>query len=197
MKETSAPVTTVLRHVPNAITLARILACPLLAWLIVDGQSRPALWLALAVGASDVLDGFLARRCNWQSRIGGLLDPVADKLFLVSAMIALGIAGALPAWLIVLVVLRDLVIVAGAFAYHWLVEPLVAAPSLIGKLNTLLQVALVLTALAGQALLPVPAWLLATLIAAVAVLALASGGHYVFSWTARANAAWRKGRESQ
>ncbi|MCK9488209.1 MAG: CDP-alcohol phosphatidyltransferase family protein [Xanthomonadales bacterium] len=188
--------TTVLRHLPNTITVARILACPLLAWLIIADQARTALWLAVAVGISDVVDGFLARRFNWQSRLGGLLDPIADKLFLVSAMIALGVTGALPAWLIVLVVVRDLVIVGGAFVYHYRVETLNAAPSVLGKLNTLLQVALVLTALASQAGVPVPAWLLAALVVAVALLAVVSGGQYVLVWSARARAAWRNGRSS-
>lgn len=188
--------TSVLRHLPNTITLARILACPVLAWLIVAGNERTALWLAAAVGGSDVLDGFLARRFNWQSRLGGLLDPVADKLFLVSAMVALGLSGALPAWLIVLVVLRDLVIVAGAFVYHYRVQQLEAAPSVLGKLNTLMQVALVLAVLAGAAGLSVPPWLPACLVLAVAVLALASGAHYVAAWSARARAVWRNGQQS-
>ena len=192
----SAIVTTALRHLPNAITLARILACPVLAWLIIIGNERAALWLAVAVGASDVVDGFLARRFNWQSRLGGLLDPIADKLFLVSAMVALAVSGALPAWLIVLVVVRDLVIVGGAFAYHYRVEPLVAAPSLAGKLNTLMQVVLVLAVLANGAMLPVPGWLLAALVQVAALLAVASGGHYVFAWTARARAARHNGKPS-
>ncbi len=184
-----------LRHLPNIITVLRIGACLPLAWLIVHGDERSALWLALAVGASDVLDGFLARRFNWQSRIGGLLDPIADKLFLVSAFIALGVAGALPVWLIVLVILRDLVIVAGAFAYHRLVEPLSAAPSTIGKFNTLAQVALILVVLAGRAGFALPFDLESVLVWIVAVLAVISGGHYVYTWTRRAQDAWRRDRE--
>lgn len=179
-----------LRHLPNVITVARIGACVPLAIWIVRGEARMALWLALVVGVSDVLDGFLARRCGWQSRIGGLLDPLADKLFLVCAFIALGIHGAMPVWLIVLVAVRDVVIVAGAVAYHNLVESLSPEPSLVGKTSTMSQVLLVLSLLAGPAGLPLPAIVPDLLVGAVAILALASGAHYVFVWTARARAVW-------
>lgn len=184
-----------LRHLPNLITIARMLCCVPLAWLIVAGEARAALWLALAVGASDVLDGFLARRFGWQSRIGGLLDPVADKLFLVCAFVALGIVGSLPLWLIALVMSRDVVIVAGAFAYNRLVEPVPAEPTVLGKISTIAQVLLVLALLSGPAGLPLPDALPGLLIGAVAVLALASGAHYVYAWTARALNAWKGRRQ--
>jgi cardiolipin synthase len=181
-----------LRHLPNLITAARIAACvPLTMW-IVRGEALTALWLALAVGISDVLDGFLARRFGWQSRIGGLLDPLADKLFLVCAFVALGILGAMPVWLIVLVMVRDIVIVAGAVAYHNLVESVPPEPSLIGKVSTMSQVLLVLALLAGPAGLPLPQDVPGLLIGAVAVLAVASGAHYVLVWSARARAVWKR-----
>lgn len=180
-----------LRHLPNALTLARIAACaPLTIW-IVTGHERAALWLALAAGVSDMLDGFLARRFGWQSRLGGLLDPAADKLFLVCAFVALGAAGALPLWLIGLVVARDLIIVAGAFAYHRLVEPVPAAPSMAGKASTMAQVLLVLAVLASRAGVPLPDAVTPVLIGVVAALAVISGGDYVWTWTARARAVWR------
>ncbi len=180
-----------LRHLPNAITVARIVACvPLTLWIVRD-QARMALWLAFAVGVSDVLDGFLARRFGWQSRIGGLLDPLADKLFLVCAFVALGVSGSLPVGLIVLVMLRDLVIVAGAVAYHNLVETVPPSPSLIGKVSTMSQVLLVLAVLAGPAGLPLPAQVPGLLIGVVAALAVVSGAHYVLVWSARARAVWK------
>jgi cardiolipin synthase len=181
-----------LRHLPNAITCARIVACLPLVLLIVRDQPRTALWLAVAVGASDVLDGFLARRFGWQSRIGGLLDPIADKLFLVCAFVALGVTGLMPVWLIVLVMLRDLVIVAGATAYHHLVEPVAGAPTRLGKASTMAQVLLVLTLLAGAAGLLPPSPVPDLLVATVAILAVASGLHYAWTWTARARRVWNK-----
>lgn len=185
---------TVLRHLPNVITVARIVACVPLVWCIARGRAHDALVLAVAVGLSDVLDGFLARRFGWQSRIGGLLDPVADKLFLVSALVTLGFVGAVPLWLIVLVMVRDLVIVAGAFAYDHYVEPVPPAPSWPGKASTMAQVLLVLAVLAGMAGYPVPAPAIDALVIAVAVLAVASGLHYVFTWSARARAVWQRER---
>lgn len=184
-----------LRHLPNVITTTRIVCCVPLAWLIIRGEARAALWLALAVGASDVLDGFLARRFGWQSRIGGLLDPVADKLFLVCAFVALGVLGTMPLWLIALVMLRDLVIVCGAFAYNRFVEPVPAEPSVLGKLSTTAQVLLVLALLSGPAGLPLPPWLADLLVGAVAALAVISGGHYVYAWSLRARRI-RQGRNA-
>lgn len=181
-----------LRHLPNAITLARIGACAPLAWLIIDGEERAALWLAVLVGASDVLDGFLARRFGWQSRIGGLLDPVADKLFMVCAFVALAWVDALPWWLIALVMLRDAVIVAGAVAYNRYVEPVPAEPSLYGKASTMAQVLLVLAVLAARAQVPLPQVTISALIAVVATLALLSGVHYVWTWSRRARAVWQR-----
>jgi cardiolipin synthase len=181
-----------LRHLPNAITCARIVACLPLVLLILDGHARAALGLALAVGISDVLDGFLARRFGWQSWIGSLLDPVADKLFLVCAFVALGVTGLMPWWLIALVMLRDVVIVAGATAYHHLVEPVAGAPTLLGKASTVAQVLLVLVLLAGPAGLLPPSPMADLLVAAVAVLAVASAIHYAWTWTARARRVWNK-----
>lgn len=180
-----------LRHLPNAITVARIAACLPLVWLIVTGRHRLALWTALVIGLSDVLDGFLARRFGWQSRLGSLLDPAADKLFLMSAFLALGWIGAMPVWLIVLVLLRDLVIVVGALAYHRLVEPLRGEPSRLGKFCTMAQVLLVLAVLLRQGGLAAPVVVIEALVAVTALLAVASGAHYVWTWTARARAIWR------
>lgn len=180
-----------LRHLPNAITLARIGACLPLAWLIVGGRAQAALWLAVLAGISDVLDGFLARTLGWQSRLGGLLDPIADKFFMVCAFVALAWIGALPWWLIAVVMLRDAVIVAGAFAYNRYVEPVPAEPSIPGKVCTMAQVMLVLAVLAQQAALPVPPPAIDALIAVVAALAVTSGAHYVWIWSRRARAVWR------
>ncbi len=180
-----------LRHLPNAITLARIGACLPLAWLIVGGRAQAALWLAVLAGISDVLDGFLARTLGWQSRLGGLLDPIADKFFMVCAFVALAWIGALPWWLIAVVMLRDAVIVAGAFAYNRYVEPVPAEPSIPGKVCTMAQVMLVLAVLAQQAALAVPPPAIDALIAVVAALAVTSGAHYVWIWSRRARAVWR------
>ena len=138
------------RDIPNLITVLRILMVPPFVWLLLAGRHFEALVLFFIAGLSDGLDGFLAKRYGWTSRLGGLLDPLADKLLLVSGFIALGYQGLLPVYLVGLVLLRDLVIVSGAIAYHYRVAPLDADPSWVSKVNTVLQIALVLLVIFNQ-----------------------------------------------
>lgn len=159
-----------------------LLVAPLCA-LVLSGRPLAALGVAAVAGATDGLDGFLARRFGWQSRLGGILDPLADKLLLDAGFVTLAMVGALPAWLAVLVVGRDLVILAGALAWHLLIGPFNAVPSRLSKLATAAQLSLVLVVLMVAAgLLPSLAGRLQWLTAAVALLTLASGLHYVFAW---------------
>jgi cardiolipin synthase len=173
-----------LAWLPNAITLARMALAAPLAWLILAERWQDALVVAVAAGLSDALDGLLAKRCGWQSRLGGLLDPIADKLVLSAGFVGLTVVGAVPPWLLALVIGRDLVIVAGAAAYHTLVAPLEARPSRLSKATTALQITLVPVLLvdrvAGSAL---PAGALAALLWATAAATLASGIHYVVAWS--------------
>jgi cardiolipin synthase (CMP-forming) len=186
-----------LSWIPNAITVARLLLAAPLAWAILDERPQLALALAVAAGLSDALDGLLARRFGWRSRLGGLLDPAADKLMLLACYVSLVVVGGAPAWLLWLVLGRDLVIVAGAVAYHNLIGRLEAEPSPLSKLTTFLQIALAVALLAGQ--LPafaMPPWLHDALLWATAAATLASGLHYVVVWTAKAQraAAGRRGK---
>lgn len=179
-----------MRHIPNLITLLRMLLTVPLAWLLRDGRYDMALVVALMAGLSDALDGFLAKRFSWQSQLGGLMDPVADKLLLVACFVGLADVGALPAWVAVLVIGRDVVIVAGAVAYHNLVGPLTAEPSFLSKLTTVLQIALVLaTLLHLSRFAEWPQWLNLGLLAAVTATTTASGLDYVVRWSLRA---WRE-----
>ena len=176
-----------LRHLPNLITALRLVLVIPLCRLIEAGRYDGALLVAAVAGFSDALDGFLAKRFNWQSWLGGVLDPLADKLLLTVAFVWLAFAGDLAGWLAALVVVRDLVIVAGAVAYHYLVGRFEAAPSRLSKATTAVQlgfVLLVLLHLAGWiALTPGLRTLLVGLVAAMTV---ASGVHYVVVWSRRA-----------
>lgn len=174
------------RHLPNTLTGLRLLLAPLLIGAIVQGQPREALGLLLLAAISDALDGFLARRFGWQTRLGGLLDPLADKLLLNAVFLGLWWVEALPGWLLLLAFGRDLVIVAGAFAYHRLIEPLKAAPSLLGKLTTALQILLGLALLLQLGFGVIPSQLLTIGIWTVAVVTAASGVDYVWRWGRRA-----------
>ena len=178
-----------LRHLPNLITVLRMLLIVPLCWLIDAGRYDGALVVAAIAGVSDAADGFLAKRFGWQSWIGGILDPVADKLLLMATFVLLALVGDMPAWLASLVVGRDLVIVGGAVAYYNLIGRFDAAPSVLSKLTTLVQIVFVL----GE-LLRLSQWIAVSdgvrnvAMAIVAALTIGSGLHYVVTWGARA---WR------
>lgn len=174
------------RHIPNVLTVLRMLLVPAVVYAVLGGRFGFALILLALAAASDGIDGFLARRYGWQTRLGAILDPVADKLLLVSVFVALTMVGGIPLWLVVLVVVRDLVIVAGAAAYRLLFGELELAPTMLSKLNTLLQVGLVLIVLLDLAGLVPFAWLVQSFLVAVTLSTALSGIHYVWVWSARA-----------
>ena len=135
------------RDIPNIITALRFLLVPPVIILLLQERFTAALIVFGVAGLSDGLDGFLARRFDWRSRLGGIMDPLADKLLVVSSFVTLGWLGLIPAWLVLLVILRDLVIIAGATFYHMRIEQFDAEPSVASKLNTAAQVLLVLAVL--------------------------------------------------
>lgn len=173
------------RHLPNLITLMRMALVWPVFWLISRGDFALALLLAAFAGISDAVDGWLAKHFGWQSRLGGLLDPLADKLLLLAGFSALAAIAAVPAWLFVLVIGRDVVIVCGAIAYHNLIGPFDAKPTRLSKLTTLVQIVFVLAELLRLAWVPqLPGRNL--LLALTALLTLASGLNYVLVWSLRA-----------
>jgi cardiolipin synthase (CMP-forming) len=127
--------------IPNIITLGRILLVPFIVWAIASNQMEIAFAIFIVAGVSDAVDGFLAKNFNMTSELGALLDPVADKALLVSIYVALGIWGAVPRWIVILVVSRDIMIV-GAVIVSWLYgKPIPMKPLMVSKLNTVAQVA--------------------------------------------------------
>lgn len=173
-------------HIPNLITIARLMLVGPVVWLVLQGDYALALLLFLVAGVSDALDGFLAKRYGWTSRLGGILDPMADKLLVLGCFLSLGWAGVLPWWLVGLVLLRDLVIVSGALTYHFLVSPFQAAPTLASKLNTLTQLGLVFLVLLARAQPLLPSEVIEIMIWLTVATTLASGIDYVWTWTRRA-----------
>ncbi len=129
-----------LRQIPNIISSIRILLVVPIALTIQHRLYVSTLWLFGVAGISDAVDGFLAKRCGWQSELGGMLDPLADKLMLATVFVMLALGGAVPVWLTVVVIARDCIIVLGAVMYRALLGPLAARPSVISKLNTLGQI---------------------------------------------------------
>ncbi len=172
--------------IPNIITVARILLVLPIAWALLQQYFVLALVLFFVAGVSDGVDGFLAKHFGWTSRLGALLDPLADKFLLVTCYAALAWIGLLPVWLLVLVLLRDVVIVTGAVVYNFHIARLEAEPTLISKLNTLLQILLVLMVIVHQAFTGGRAGWIDVLIYAVTITVIWSGIDYVLIWSRRA-----------
>ena len=173
--------------IPNLITLGRILLVPVVVWAITSGQMRIAFTLFLVAGISDAVDGFLAKRFHMKSELGAYLDPLADKALIVSIYISLGIAGALPIALVILVVSRDIMIIS-AFMLAWLVgRPMAVRPLPVSKANTAAQILLATVVLAEHAFGLEFAVASAVLMGLVALLTLLSIAFYLAEWVRHMN----------
>lgn len=175
-------------NLPNLITLLRLFAVPLLVWLILGNHLIFALWVFVAAGVSDALDGLIAKKFDLGTVLGSFLDPLADKALLVSVYVTLGYKGDLPTWLVIAVVFRDLVIIGGALLFHTVTQSLTMEPLKISKANTVAQIVLAAVTLAGHGYglqLDLPIHILIYLVAATTV---ASGLAYVVTWNRRASA---------
>lgn len=174
-------------NIPNSITIARILLVPLTIWLLISSAYDAAFLVFVAAGVSDGVDGYIARRMKTQSDLGAYLDPLADKALLVSSYATLGLIKAIPAWLVLLVITRDVLIVGGVLL-AWLVDrPLLIKPLLLSKLNTVVQISYVgivlgVLALSWEAAVPLQ---LAAL--TVALSTILSGAQYLYAWAKHMN----------
>ena len=172
--------------IPNIISVLRIgMVLPVVAALI-NGEFVLALLLYTVAGVSDGIDGYIAKRFNYTSRLGSILDPLADKLLLVSTYLALAWLGLLPVWLVAAVVARDLLILAGAASYHLLIGEYEMAPTLVSKLNTVAQIVLGLAVVFSAGIYALPQVLLDGMIWLVLATTVVSGVDYVWTWGTRA-----------
>jgi len=175
-----------LNWLPNAISILRIALVAPILMLILDGSFIWALALFWLAGFSDGVDGDLAKRFNWHTRLGALLDPVADKLLVAGLFVTLAYTGDIPVWLAATVILRDVVIVAGATAYNFLVQPVQGEPTRVSKLNTALQLLFLLFVI-SRAGFGWPEEISITILgASVLTTVVISGVDYVWSWSRRA-----------
>ena len=133
--------------VPNLITTLRIILAPIFIIYLINDQFLPGLIVFIICSVSDGVDGFVARVFNQKSRLGTYLDPIADKLILVSAFIALAIQGSLPAWLTVLAISRDILILLGVFVLFIIGSEFNINPSIASKITTCLQFSSVIAVL--------------------------------------------------
>ena len=180
-------------QLPNLITGVRMLLVLPAGWLLWLGRYPEALVVVGVAGASDALDGELARRFGWRSAFGSMMDPIADKLLVLAIFVIFTFQGHIPLWLAVVVIGRDMVILAGAGIYRLMFGSIEMAPTLVSKANTAIQILMLLLLLLGLcgfgvlsevALLIVDPWSFWVL----AVFGVGSGLDYVVTWSLKA---WR------
>lgn len=175
-----------LSWLPNALSLMRIVLVAPILMLIMNGNFGWALALFWIAGFSDGVDGYLAKRFNWHTRLGALLDPLADKLLVSGTFITLAYTQHIPVWLAAVVILRDVIIIAGAAAYNFFVQPVEGEPTRVSKLNTALQLLFLMFVL-SRAAFGWPEQISITVLgAAILVTVVISGVDYVWSWSQRA-----------
>tara|TARA_Y100000768_G_scaffold138222_1_gene102971 strand:+ start:1102 stop:1656 length:555 start_codon:yes stop_codon:yes gene_type:complete len=174
-----------LNYIPNLISIFRILLIIPVLLLIYNSNYDLALFLFLLAGLSDALDGYLAKKFDWRTRVGALLDPVADKLLVAGTFIILTWLGFVPFWLAAIVVSRDIIIALGVFIYSFVYEPFQGEATKISKINTFLELLYVLMVLSSEAFFWPPHTIIIFTGSAVFVTVFISGFDYIISWVRR------------
>lgn len=182
-------------NIPNAITVLRLLATPVVVWLILHAQWQAACWLFLIAALSDGVDGYLARRLGQTTAFGAALDAVTDKALGLGTLVALTQREAIPLWVTLAILLRDTVIVLGAFSYRSRVGHLEIQPTGLGKMHTFIEFALLALVLADSArIIQLGIWH-GPLFALVFAVAAISGIQYVWIWSGKVRRERRKTKQ--
>ncbi|MFH1556163.1 MAG: CDP-alcohol phosphatidyltransferase family protein [Pseudomonadota bacterium] len=168
--------------IPNLITLARILLVPILVWSIASGELELAFWLFVLAGASDALDGFLAKRFHMQTELGAYLDPLADKALLISIYVSLAVVELIPRWVAIAVVTRDVMIIGAILLSVLLARPVTIRPLVVSKVNTAVQIAFAALVLASAGLDLNPGRAFEVGLVAVGLLTALSAAAYLAEW---------------
>lgn len=185
-----------LRHIPNALSILRMFMAIPVALLLVDGQYALTFVVFGFTALTDALDGALAKRFGWTSELGKILDPLADKILLITVFITLTVVGVVPLWLAIVAVGRDLIITAGAIVYRvWLGPIHGSRPTPISKINTLCQITYLLAVIESTALGQLPSLIVTVLGAIVFVTTVVSGLDYILTYARQAAETYR-GRQS-
>jgi len=175
-----------MRHLPNLICLARMALVWPIIFALRAGNFDAAMLLFTTAAVSDGLDGYLAKRFNWTSRLGKILDPLADKVLLVAVFVTATWLGLVPRWLTATAVARDVLICLGAAVYRVWFGPLHGRPTVVSKVNTAVQLGYLLAVMVHQAFGLPPEELLAALAVLTLLTTVASGADYVIAFTRRA-----------
>jgi cardiolipin synthase (CMP-forming) len=171
-----------LNLLPNLITLGRVILVPLVFWLLITGQTQAAFFAFIIAGVSDAVDGWLAKSFGWATELGAYLDPLADKLLIVSIFLALGVGGKLPLWLVIAVVSRDILIVIAIVLSWVLSNPVRIKPLWVSKANTLSQIVLAGLVLADEGFGLGLGWARFVLVWVTGALTIASLAAYLHGW---------------
>ena len=178
-------------HIPNIITVLRILLVLPTTWLLWSERYQDAFILMAVAGVSDALDGFLARRFNWMSKLGATLDPLADKFLVAATFIVFTLQGHIPLWVALIVLLRDFFIIGGAGVYKMLYEEVVISPTFVSKANTATQIVVLLMLMMSFLEIPQISQLAYHIVAPwgfylLAILGIWSGVDYIATWGSKA-----------
>jgi len=172
-------------NVPNLISVLRGLLAPVIVYLLAQSAYDLAFLIFLGAGVSDAVDGFIARRFNLYTPLGAIIDPVADKLVILSSLLMLTWLGLLPLWLTLVILARDIVIAGGALAYRSLTGHVEITPTLFGKAHTFLLYGMIAVILGnGAAIVDASSWL-SILFGLTFLTAVVSGTQYVWIWASK------------
>jgi cardiolipin synthase len=174
------------RQIPNCITALRILLSIPIASSLLEHDYFSALCYLIVAGFSDGLDGFLARRFNWQTRLGTILDPLADKLLVVSSFGLLAWTQVIPSWLFWVILVKDLSVAMGAILYHYFIGSYEFSASLLSKTNTFLQLSFLILILIQLQVNGFPTWPVRFVMYTILFTTLACMVHYMLVWGIKA-----------
>lgn len=173
-------------YLPNMITAFRLIMVVPFLYYTLESEYTIAFFIFILASISDGLDGFLARRFQWQSQWGAFSDPLADKLLVVSSYVALTWNHHLPLWFTILMVSRDVVIIGGATAWYGLFRKIDFQPTFISKANTVFQLALIIVILYQLSFHELPYWLIQLLLIITTLTTASSFIDYVVRWSIKA-----------
>jgi cardiolipin synthase (CMP-forming) len=169
-------------NIANIITVARLLSVPVVLYCLLHGDMQLAFYVFLFAGLSDAVDGVIARRFDLQTELGAFMDPIADKLLMVSVFVMLAWLGLIPDWIVFLAVTRDALIVGAILVASLIGNPIRVAPLMVSKVNTAAQILLIVTVLSDQAFGLGLNSFVTILLYLTALLTFASGASYLVVW---------------
>lgn len=168
--------------IPNIISIIRAALVLPIVIMLVNEHYGEALLVFIVAGLTDAIDGYVAKRYHWDSYFGALLDALADKFLLVATFLVMGWLGQIVWWLVAAVVLRDMIILVLAAVYRRLIGSKNFMPTMISKVNTCLQITMIIAVLLSLSIMPLPDWVLVSIAYATLATTLISGFDYAWHW---------------